>query len=404
MKISVQLSLFLPLALACSERPKTIGTLPPGMNDPNDPGESGPCYLGLTGEPGAASGGVVKLAAGDRHTCALFASGAVECWGDNRLGSVGDGTRDNKRATPVGVRGLDDAIDIAIGTERSCALRAGGVAACWGMIGPYGFDLLDPVSSDVPKCMHGMSDGVAITGGHYHYCAVLASQQVVCWGENNNGELAELSEDWRRTPVLIPGITGAEKVATGSDHSCALTGGRILCWGSNASGQLGAGLSQRGSTPEPQTVLGIEDAVDVVAGESYGCALRSGGRVSCWGSNYVGQLGAEVEDLSDAPVDVDGLPEIVELAAGDIHACARTADHRLFCWGSASDGRIGPDITSQTTTPVEVDAGSVEHVVAGGAHTCVLSAGAVLCFGNNDAGQLGDGSLFSRAEPGPVTF
>jgi alpha-tubulin suppressor-like RCC1 family protein len=394
--------------LGCDDRPKRIGDLPPnppGPSDPNDPSDpSSPCALGLTGEPGPATGGVVALAAGDAHTCALFGSGAVWCWGDNRLGSVGDGTDGNKRATPAGARGLTDAVDIAIGRERSCALRADGVAACWGMIGPYGFDLLNPVSSDVPKCMIGMSDGTAISGKAYHYCAVLESGGAACWGQNDDGELADLSDGWSRTPLVVSGLSNVIAASAGGDHSCALAGGEVYCWGDNSHGQLGAGISNEGATPVPQRVAGLTDAIDVASGEHHACALRQGGRVACWGTGDRGQLGVEVE-RSSVPVDVPGLVGAVELAVGYDHNCVRFGDGRMSCWGRGDRLELGPAVSDQTYAPVEIGGlPPIEHMALGEDHTCVVAGGGVYCFGDNEAGQLGDGSLFSRPEPAPVMF
>ena len=51
------------------------------------------------------SAGVVALAGGWGHTCALLTGGGVDCWGDNSNGQLGTGDANN-RDTPTGVTGL----------------------------------------------------------------------------------------------------------------------------------------------------------------------------------------------------------------------------------------------------------------------------------------------------------
>jgi alpha-tubulin suppressor-like RCC1 family protein len=79
----------------------------------------------------AGLSGVAQLAAGGSHTCARLATGAVQCWGANSYGQIGDGTTTN-RTTPVAVVGLSDAIYLALGQSHSCAIRATGDVVCWG--------------------------------------------------------------------------------------------------------------------------------------------------------------------------------------------------------------------------------------------------------------------------------
>jgi alpha-tubulin suppressor-like RCC1 family protein len=78
------------------------------------------------------SSGVVAVAAGGSHTCAVLDSGALKCWGANRAGQVGDGTT-TQRLLPVEVIGLQSGvIGVAANAEHTCALLVGGAVRCWG--------------------------------------------------------------------------------------------------------------------------------------------------------------------------------------------------------------------------------------------------------------------------------
>jgi alpha-tubulin suppressor-like RCC1 family protein len=77
--------------------------------------------------------GVAKIATGGSHTCAIMTSGGAKCWGQNTNGELGDGTSGNYRTTPVDVTGLTaGVVAIAPGFVHTCALMTSGGVKCWG--------------------------------------------------------------------------------------------------------------------------------------------------------------------------------------------------------------------------------------------------------------------------------
>jgi alpha-tubulin suppressor-like RCC1 family protein len=84
------------------------------------------------GDVSGLTSGVLAIAGGGTHACALLSDRTVKCWGSNSSGELGDGTR-TERLTPVAVTGLGGEVrTIAAGWDGSCAILMTGAVQCWG--------------------------------------------------------------------------------------------------------------------------------------------------------------------------------------------------------------------------------------------------------------------------------
>ena len=191
---------------------------------------SGAAPVAVEGLAGAAT----AIAAGQHHTCALTSAGGARCWGSNEFGQLGDGTTTN-RLQPVAVEGLaGGVVAIAAGTYHTCALTGDGAAWCWGRNGSGRLGDGTTLDRRAPVPVAGLGEGVvAIAAGDTHACALMGTGGVKCWGSNRSGKLGDGTERSRRTAVAVVGLTSpAVAIAAGWDHTCALmsTGG-VKCWG-----------------------------------------------------------------------------------------------------------------------------------------------------------------------------
>ena len=159
-------------------------------------------------------------------------------------------------------------------------------------------------------------------------------------------------------------------------------------------------------TPTPRPPLGNVEAV--IAGDHHTCARAAGGGLLCWGWNYNGQLGDGTTVDRTVPVGNGGLAsEVSAVNAGWAHTCGITGSDRVAkCWGNNEFGQLGDGTTERRTTPVEVSglAGGVRAIATGGYHTCaVTAAGGASCWGWNRYGQLGDGTMIGHITPTGVS-
>jgi alpha-tubulin suppressor-like RCC1 family protein len=195
--------------------------------------------------------GVRALAAGQSHTCALVTDGAVRCWGANGSGQLGDGTTMN-RSSPVEVVGLSGPVaGVAAGDSFTCAVLTSGGLQCWGN-NRYG-SLGDgtTASRDVPGTVSGGdSDVVSVGAGAAHACALRSGGTVECWGYNSEGEVGDGTTTHRLTPVGVVGLPApVTRLSVGDAHACAiLESGAVWCWGFNANAELGDGTTTSRST------------------------------------------------------------------------------------------------------------------------------------------------------------
>jgi len=373
---------------------------------PNDTGEGGSTTPRPF--PGLESGWIA-IDSGVFHTCALNSTGAIRCLGTNSLGQFGNGGLGDSFAAEATINLDPGVVSIGTGGDHSCAVTSRGGAQCWGRNndGQLGIDR----SSErlVPTQVSTLNSGVlAVGAGSFHGCALLAGGRVKCWGSNDQNQLGDGGQTSHLIADDVVGLTsGVRQLAVGHDHNCVVLADRnARCWGANFDGRLGDGSMLNRSTPV--AVLGLDAPVAFLAqGRQHGCALRENGEVRCWGDNSHGQLGNGSTTASLSAVPVTGLGNGVrQLAVGFFHNCAVTAAGAMKCWGLNNAGQLGDGSTTNRTVPVDVVglSSGVAKMGAGESHTCAVNtAGAVSCWGASFFGRLlGDESPTDRAVPGPV--
>ena len=348
------------------------------------------------------SSGVIAISVGLAHTCAATAS-SLKCWGSNSSGQLGIGSTGGNRTIPEDVLFLGTALELATGFGHTCALTAAHSVWCWGQgyrgqLGGGGGSASFPISVD------SLQSGVShISASKDHTCALLSANGTLkCWGANEYGQLGDGSTTDRFEPVGVFSVTsGATAIAAGYYHSCAVINGAAKCWGFNRAGRLGDG--SRANSLVPVDVIGLPtDAQLVAAGGTQSCTWHGGDSFACWGNNLRGQVGNGKKAYERFPQDVLGLDTGVSSAkVGDGHACA-IRNGAVLCWGDNLMGQLGDGTHLTRNLPALVDGldSNMASLTIDRNHNCALSqSGVAKCWGENDYGQLGDGTLLDSSSP-----
>ena len=253
-----------------------------------------------------------------------------------------------------------------------------------------------------------------IAAGASYGVALKSNGTIWSWGLNDSGQLGNgmQADSSLPVPATIPTGSAFTMVSAGRSHTVALRNdGTVYTWGENTYGQLGYTTTKDTFTqfPKPQltpakvTATIITGVVAVAAGDSHTVVVKSDGTVWAWGLNYYGQLGNGTTTNSVTPVQVIGpsaANPAIAVSAGTNHAIALMKDGTILAWGDNSSGQLGDGTTTQRLTPVAVSGlpsvatTPAVSVAVGRAHSVVLlQDGSVWGWGDNSAGQLGDGTL-----------
>jgi alpha-tubulin suppressor-like RCC1 family protein len=421
---------------------------------------------------------VTSISAGTNHTCAIKNGGAW-CWGVNDWGQLGDGTLIDRRS-PVPVYGLSSkVVAISAGDFHTCAVLTTGRITCWGLnsTGQLGVPAIlkadgsvnrygDLYVSDMFTSWSTPMGEKRVTDAHF---------TLDLWGSDLYDYLSVSAKDtdillgqFSSVPVLVGGIlSGASAIAAGTYHTCAIVKGASKCWGANFSGQLGVGsimdvvnpdftgaalfartpsqvsllkfikynqyyFDQQWNgpvNPSPSSVYGLSaGTTSIAAAGDHTCATVNG-KVKCWGSNFVYQLGnssitspchidlTNTEALSQGLLASSGLMEVngnyIQTANGNLDAAiAGLVPGTVYDMTDVNGVLNGiqpaflpgmSSINPCSTEPIGVtgiSSGASLVQVSGGSSCSVVNGGAY-CWGENQLGQLGDGATPSVNQPVP---
>jgi len=403
--------------------------------------------------------GALMNTSGTNRTCAIV-NYSVYCWGFNGFGQLGNGQYiggsstllqtesavDSKVPVKVykgaGVMANKKMVKVFAAQYHSCALSDDGKMYCWGYNGQGQLGTGTTTDSAVPVQIGGALAGKTITeiGGTANTTCAIAEGKIYCWGQNSKGQVglgyanatlvtSPTIVSATNTSTTLPTTYTATVLTSGSrSHTtCAIVNGKAFCWGPNENGAIGDGTTTQRELPTKvddsgvlsgKTVTSISQdgfVSDASGGFAHTCAVASGAAY-CWGDNIVGQLGDGTTTDRTTPVAVVATGVLSGKIAQTIrvglkHSCVQ-ASNGAYCWGNNDNGQVGNGTTSQQIAPVEVlrlpgglTASNVVSLGAGANRGCaVITDGRTFCWGYNSSGQIGDGTTINRSSPTESLF
>jgi hypothetical protein len=280
----------------------------------------------------------------------------------------------------------------------------------------------------------------ALVGTGDHTCVIAGpTRALYCWGANDHGQLGNgksgsladggvgdggaFVEDVATATKITIDETGLpfdslEEVSLAAYHSCARKDDVLFCWGQRFTGAQAEPAATNPDRTAPRAI-GNFDVARLGAGGPHTCALKTNGKIACFGHSTFNELGRANAmdpactapfffDYNDAgpnhvcsgqlvEVTFGALPATVRVVAGETHSCALTGG-KVSCWGTTANGALGRPVAGPSELNAQVvvtDPGlltPLDGVTAiandGARHTCALRATGVVCWGLNDVGQL----------------
>ena len=234
---------------------------------------------------------------------------------------------------------------------------------------------------------------------------------LLAWGDNFYGQLGDGTVMDRHAPVAVnpPAGLKATSARVGSFAAAVTPSGQLMAWGLGTSGQLGNGERKSSNLPVRVDLPRGVQVKAVSAGANSAIALTSTGRVLAWGDNHEGQLGNGRTRNSGRPVwvKIPRATRIIAVGAGVGQMFAVTGSGGLLAWGDNEGGQLGDGTMENHKLPAFVHiprSVRIATLAAGRYFSLALtSTGKVWAWGDDSSGELGDGLNIARATPFQVS-
>lgn len=390
-------------------------------------------------KPHSESSGYRDIALGTDHYCALSSTGSIRC-----LGFSAAGARDGMKNGPYD--------KIIAGVDYTCGFKNGGVRCAGANPNKR---LSDTTQTSLTSDASINYLWTKISVAPKHSCGIQTNGKVGCWGsEGNNGQLGIGSiSNMDRGVVFVSDEDTYKDIAVTDETSCGVTTmGVLKCWGYSP---LANSRIVKISRPQ---VLDVETKYTLLSGyRDRFCGVTESGLIRCFGPQFLSRIYSlrGVSSKIDEPMALDHSTKYQDVLEGSYNRCGMTVDNEVRCWGLYGyEGHAIPKSVpmlldkgkkfkkiqiattsyNHTVDPVcgittdedsnrlrcigaralgssgesvqnfSQPTGSYKDVAIGANTICAVnSVGEVKCWGDNNYGQLGNGTRTAALSLSPVT-
>ena len=326
------------------------------------------------------------------HACGISSDGELYCWGSERDGKIGNGNNSsNNIYTPQRISISNTWERVELGKNHSCGINSGELY-CWGKddYGQVGNGGGSTVDVNVAEKIGSSNTWSALSLSEFHTCGI-DNGELYCWGADFYGQVGNGSGSTSNieAPQKIGSSNSWSDITVGEAFSCGIDAGELYCWGSDSSGEVGNGSGSTSNIESPQKIGSSNTWSSVGAGNSHACGINNG-ELYCWGSDSIGQIGngsvstAKVE----APQRIGNSNKWSAVAGGELHTCGIN-NNELYCWGYNEHGQVGNGSLIDFEIPQKISNSSSWILIeAGGYQSCAIKNNDLYCWGKNNNGQL----------------
>lgn len=286
---------------------------------------------------------------------------------------------------------------VSAGNGFACGIDDLGALWCWGSNAHHEIDPGDRLQYPLATRVDS-GPWTSVDAGGGHVCGIDGDGHLFCWGKNDHSQVGPVSGDVAtRFPIVVPdGPARWTAVDAGWESTCAIGDGKPYCWGRDAHGSLGlGGLTQFMDIADPSPVMtALTDWTSISIGPNHGCGISTSSGVLCWGFADFGAVGpAGSGDITTPIVALAGSARAV--AVSEYATCAATSAGALMCWGDNTNGELGElnmAIPNSTKTPMMATTTMGWTQLGGNTSAfCGLAGDALYCWGGEVNGGLANG-------------
>ena len=319
------------------------------------------------------------------ENCFVDNDGKVYTWGENYDGELGNGKTDST-IVPICISDIEgnelkgkNIVDIVKSGFFKVALDDNGKVYTWGS--NVGGQLGNGTENDssVPICISDTENSVLkgkniknISANGYTVCAIDDNGKVYTWGENERGQLGNGTKNDSSVPICISDTEDSvlkgkniKNISANGNTVCALDdNGKVYTWGENDYGQLGNGKTTNSSMPicisdTENSVLKGKNIKNISANGYTVCAIDDNGKVYTWGKNNYGQLGNGTTTNSSMPICISDVQNnalnnatITKIITMSVDIYAIDDNGKLYAWGENDYGQLGNGTTTSSNVPI----------------------------------------------------